>query len=573
MPIMSGLAIGALIGAGVGGASAALQNKDVLQGALMGGVTGAVTGGIGGAMGGAGAATAGTLTGGEAATFMGSGALPTSMAPAVEYGIPSLIDGASSVPLNESAQIYANTPMSGNIASGFNSIGADPMKYIGDNKMSLGLAGLAGSMAPAANQQNTNQNETTFHPYTYSAALNPGYTGAGTSYFDQGYKKLPTYTAANGGIMSLAEGGETASTDSPAKPVKKEPMLADYLAATRTASAAARNIEMPRMQAQYIAPQQQYARPIQQVPQAVTDYNNTLMQRAQNEYVDSPQLGAFSSHFNDPVPKPQNASTTDQMFQKYLGRDADPAGYAANKNASPEQIAYGIQTSPEYMAANPNAPKPVMPSATGPAVYTYNPATRGYMTSYAPVDPKYGIAGLQQSQLNGYGYDQGGGASAAAAAAASGPDGSAGDGGAAGSYAYGGLMSYAMGGGIGADYDDKSRFNHGPEYPMQQPQNFNSGGNIYSLGGYSDGGRLLKGPGDGVSDDIPAQIGDRQPARLADGEFVVPARIVSELGNGSTDAGAKRLYAMMDRVQANRKKTVGKGKVAVNSKSDQYLPA
>ncbi len=108
---------------------------------------------------------------------------------------------------------------------------------------------------------------------------------------------------------------------------------------------------------------------------------------------------------------------------------------------------------------------------------------------------------------------------------------------------------------------------------MQQPQNFNNGGNIYSLGGYSDGGRLLKGPGDGVSDDIPAQIGDRQPARLADGEFVVPARIVSELGNGSTDAGAKRLYAMMDRVQANRKKTVGKGKVAVNSKSDQYLPA
>ena len=93
------------------------------------------------------------------------------------------------------------------------------------------------------------------------------------------------------------------------------------------------------------------------------------------------------------------------------------------------------------------------------------------------------------------------------------------------------------------------------------------------LGGYSDGGQLLKGPGDGVSDDIPAQIGQRQLARLADGEFVVPARIVSELGNGSTDAGAKRLYAMMDRIQKNRGKTVGKGKVAVNSRSDKYLPA
>jgi hypothetical protein len=95
----------------------------------------------------------------------------------------------------------------------------------------------------------------------------------------------------------------------------------------------------------------------------------------------------------------------------------------------------------------------------------------------------------------------------------------------------------------------------------------------YNLGGYSDGGRLLRGPGDGVSDSIPAMIGNKQPARLADGEFVVPARIVSELGNGSTEAGARRLYAMMDRVQKARGKTVGKGKVAVNSKADKLLPA
>jgi hypothetical protein len=100
-----------------------------------------------------------------------------------------------------------------------------------------------------------------------------------------------------------------------------------------------------------------------------------------------------------------------------------------------------------------------------------------------------------------------------------------------------------------------------------------AGGQTSGLGGYSDGGRLLKGPGDGVSDNIPAIIGDKQPARLADGEFVIPARIVSELGNGSTDAGAKRLYAMMDKIQAGRKKTVGKGKVAVDSKAMKHLPA
>jgi len=99
-----------------------------------------------------------------------------------------------------------------------------------------------------------------------------------------------------------------------------------------------------------------------------------------------------------------------------------------------------------------------------------------------------------------------------------------------------------------------------------------AGGGMSNLGDYSDGGRLLRGPGDGVSDSIPAMIGKRQPARLADGEFVVPARIVSELGNGSTEAGARKLYAMMDRIQKARGKTVGKGKVAKNSRSEKYLP-
>jgi hypothetical protein len=102
---------------------------------------------------------------------------------------------------------------------------------------------------------------------------------------------------------------------------------------------------------------------------------------------------------------------------------------------------------------------------------------------------------------------------------------------------------------------------------------FAGGGITYGLGGYSDGGRLLKGPGDGVSDSIPAVIGSKQPARLADGEFVIPARIVSELGNGSTEAGARQLYAMMERIQKGRKKSVGKGKVAVNSKAAKHLPA
>jgi hypothetical protein len=90
-----------------------------------------------------------------------------------------------------------------------------------------------------------------------------------------------------------------------------------------------------------------------------------------------------------------------------------------------------------------------------------------------------------------------------------------------------------------------------------------------ALGGYSDGGRLLKGPGDGMSDNIPASISNRQPARLADGEFVVPADVVSHLGNGSTDAGAKVLYKMMDQVRRAR---TGNPKQGKQIKPQKFIP-
>ena len=85
-------------------------------------------------------------------------------------------------------------------------------------------------------------------------------------------------------------------------------------------------------------------------------------------------------------------------------------------------------------------------------------------------------------------------------------------------------------------------------------------GGLADLGGYSDGGRMLKGPGDGMSDDIPATIANKQPARLANEEFVVPADVVSHLGNGSSEAGAKQLYKMMDRVRQARTGNKKQGK-------------
>jgi hypothetical protein len=91
-----------------------------------------------------------------------------------------------------------------------------------------------------------------------------------------------------------------------------------------------------------------------------------------------------------------------------------------------------------------------------------------------------------------------------------------------------------------------------------------SGKPLFAKGGFLDG------PGDGMSDSIPATIGDKQPARLADGEFVVPADVVSHLGNGSTKAGAQRLYSMMDKVRHARTGTTKQGR-QINPK--KYLPA
>ena len=125
-------------------------------------------------------------------------------------------------------------------------------------------------------------------------------------------------------------------------------------------------------------------------------------------------------------------------------------------------------------------------------------------------------------------------------------------------YADGGITSLGYGG-----YDQMVG-----EEPMYM-SNMAAGG-IADLGSYSDGGRMLKGPGDGMSDSIPANIAGKRPARLADGEFVIPADVVSHLGNGSTDAGAKQLYAMMAKVRKARTGRKAQGR-EINPR--QYMAA
>jgi hypothetical protein len=121
---------------------------------------------------------------------------------------------------------------------------------------------------------------------------------------------------------------------------------------------------------------------------------------------------------------------------------------------------------------------------------------------------------------------------------------------------------YAMGGSV----DD--------EYGMDEARGIMQGNlqkGLFGMG-YAAGGtpRFLSGGGDGMSDDIPAVIGSKQPARLADGEFIIPADVVSHLGNGSSKAGAKQLYSMMDKVRSAR---TGNSKQGKQINPRKYMPA
>ena len=122
---------------------------------------------------------------------------------------------------------------------------------------------------------------------------------------------------------------------------------------------------------------------------------------------------------------------------------------------------------------------------------------------------------------------------------------------------------YAMGGQV----DDEM----GGDYSAMGMDQGNMQKGLFGLG-YAAGGtpRFLSGGGDGMSDSIPATIGGTQEARLADGEFVIPADVVSHLGNGSSKAGAKQLYSMMDRV---RKARTGNEKQGRQIKPNKLMPA
>jgi len=149
---------------------------------------------------------------------------------------------------------------------------------------------------------------------------------------------------------------------------------------------------------------------------------------------------------------------------------------------------------------------------------------------------------------------------------------------------------YGLGGNdTGFDFDGDGYFDYGggDDYGFNLDDfggdysNFDFGGGDdfeFDLGDYDFArggrvnmakGRYLQGNTDGMADKIPAQIGRKQPAALSHGEFVVPADVVSHLGNGNSDAGAKKLYQMMDRIRVARTGNKEQGK-QINP--DKFMP-
>ena len=112
-------------------------------------------------------------------------------------------------------------------------------------------------------------------------------------------------------------------------------------------------------------------------------------------------------------------------------------------------------------------------------------------------------------------------------------------------------------------YNPRSTLDLSRDTGVSEAMSRDTGLRLLAKGGY------INGPGDGMSDDIPATINGDEPAALADGEFVIPADVVSHLGNGSSDAGSKRLYGMMDKV---RKARTGNEKQGKQINPERFMP-
>lgn len=612
LPTVVGAGVGIMTmnpmaGAAVGGAMGMAMNKGSLKSGIMSGIGAYGMGSLGAGMMGAGeaalgaeAATAGATAGD--ALFSGNQAM-------ADMGITSMNDATAAFKAGTiSPETYANmaeqyssqyanaanaaTKAAGpwdTLTKGFQATKFDT-DYLKKNAMPIGAAGIGilGASGMFDQQQPgminaPAQSPSYIRPYTYSQTRNTNWGQPGQPYFNQAYTAQTPVDASQWGARGFAEGGLAALADGGR--MRNQPANVNFMGGDMypqsqiSHSYYATPIQMPTSAQQVAANYEPRTNPLTgqmtanmadggQVkgyaaggPTGQVDLHGTVSlggNQGGNPMIGGlgglgglnassyPLMGQRELPLGPPTTLEQSRIGTTPMTDSTQFAEGGVAQDVADYNAKiaaqaqkeyPQDIAQ--QARNEYVLGQSNpgstykAPAVVPVPAAAPAANNYDPnmlamyyAANPNNFNYNAATQSYGIAAPTQAQYDAFVEEQQR------------------------------LLS---------PFGNLGRFSLGSQAYAQ--------GGLSSLGSYSDGGQLLKGPGDGVSDHIPAQIGKHQPARLADGEFVVPARIVSELGNGSTDAGAKRLYAMMDRVQNKRKKSMGKGKFAVDSKAEKDLPA
>ena len=584
-------AVGTYFGGPMGGALAGslaggMTNKQSpLMGAIMGGMSGYAMGGVGDALKGVGSDAASALAQGELNTaqaaadttaqaarqaaiekatteqgqalanfgadqMTGAPGAMEAVAPTFPYNPQEMGKGAYEAAFSDPNQFKGYTPTTQaalnatpqqNMQAGFSKVTGswdaakdfalkNKTSLLGGVALPLGMAALIGS-----GKKNTLGGVATQPTQYYNTSYSPGTVNPlrgqpGQPYFlGQGYgpgSYGPTVTGAQGGIVGYAMGGTASSAAADMFPAPKESEDRPFIKIpTSTLSALAKGAKNSKDQAA-----------------AIKEINNRANE-SDSPYMDNPYADTKGVAHGGLMSLAAGGSTTNGMgaadyYQGLMNgtplHQAPPSpdamnAYLANLNSS-------LQYTPPPTPVAPATPAVISPpavptTAVGTAgTYTYNPTTHTY--SYVPVNPAAagmgGVGGYtdQTPGDSSTGSSSMGNDPAGTAGASGGDDAPSGDGSP-------GNGDYAFGGSIHNQY---------------------AAGGMASMPEYAAGGKLLRGPGDGMSDSIPAVINGPTPQRaaLADGEFVIPADVVSHLGNGSTEAGSKQLYAMMDKIRHAR---------------------
>lgn len=509
--------IGAAVGATAGGAGAAIQGGDPLKGALMGGATGAIGGGIGGALAPAAEVANAGITAAAPATTTVSGAVPAGMS---GTGITSSFTPAttSSIFSGAGQSVNAATQLGGGISgagtgSGFGlTAGAAPA--VSTAPISSGVAaapagGVAEALSPTTQSLAESGNQSIFNrPPTPSVDNSQNNA--------QNVKNIFGYRPGEQGYLSNTQLGMTAGTAG----------LSGAMQAER---------------AKFGQPTDKYnggnLKKLKYDPNSFTASTPTYAP----ESVYRPTYAAEGGIMKLAQGGIANPGPVEQMSQNIMG---------GTSNMYPQsQQEHTNFATPTQMPASAEVIQSDYDTKTNPytGVATANMASGGVA--------RFDMGGMAMGLPSGAGTGAGAQAMADQGIAALAQAGKK------------RMLTKEQMDAIGMQGMTKPALQD--VYGQMAAQNL-AGGGMANLGGYSDGGRMLKGPGDGMSDNIPATIAGKQPARLADGEFVIPADVVSHLGNGSTDAGAKQLYAMMNRV---RKARTGNSKQGKQIKPAKYMVA